>query len=77
MKETCSNCRWYFEIKPKSDKHPGGGQCRVHAPAVGFVAVPKMSVESGGLVPSVERCSAFPIVEADVWCGEHEPKGQS
>jgi hypothetical protein len=77
----CRNCKFFFNLEKPSHltdeeraKLPQIGQCRRRAPAVGFVALPKMSVEAGGLVPGVERCTAFPTVHDDAGCGEHEPR---
>lgn len=70
----CLNCQHYFEIKPPSDGDAGGGQCRRHAPAVGFIPLPVPDIRTGGLSVRPERCSAFPTVASDVWCGEYQEK---
>lgn len=71
---TCSTCKHYFAIRPADDQQPGGGQCRRHSPTVGFVPMPKPDLQTGGMTIGIERCTSFPTVAADVWCGEFEPR---
>lgn len=68
----CAECVYYFQIREADDEQPGGGQCRRHAPAVGFVAVPRANMRTGEMGVAIERCAAFPTVAADVWCGEFQ-----
>lgn len=79
---SCSTCLYFFQPeKPahlseeEKAKLPAVGQCRVRAPSVGFVSLPKIDMQAGGMVPSLERATSFPSVHADVWCGEWAPKG--
>lgn len=79
--ETCATCKSFFQIEKPSDiseeekaKLPTIGQCRRRAPTVGFVALLKMDMAAGGPVPYAERCTAFPSVYEDVWCGEWAPR---
>jgi hypothetical protein len=81
MSETCKTCESFFPIEKPTDmteeekaKLPTIGQCRRRAPAVGFVALLRMDMASGGPVPYAERCTAFPNVHDDVWCGEWQPR---
>jgi len=69
----CSECCYYASIKPADEKPPGGGECRRRSPAVSFVPVPAPDLQSGGLKVKIERCSAFPTVMGDGWCGEFRP----
>lgn len=69
--KSCSTCRYYFEVTAPTEKHPGDGQCRRRAPTVGFVALQVPGRE--GIVHKPERCTSFPAVEGNVWCGEFDP----
>lgn len=80
----CKKCKFFFAIfQPselaKNEMKLVGGQCRIRAPQVGFVLIPKITegtVASGGqpnVKPVIERCSAPPHVMPDFWCGEFQP----
>jgi hypothetical protein len=81
--ETCKTCKFYFQPEKPAEltdveksRLPNVGQCRVRAPTVGFVVMPKFvpDIKRAGqqVVPSIERGTAFPSVHDDVWCGEHQ-----
>lgn len=75
---SCATCKFFFGVHEDDDptKKLLGGQCRRRAPTVGFVLLPRMRRDvaqaADVMVPSIERCSAWPHVAADVWCGEFE-----
>lgn len=78
----CGTCKFFHAVPKPADvpdeereKLPNVGQCRVRAPTVGFAAVPKLDLKTGGMMPVIERGTSFPQVLAEVWCGEWAAKG--
>ncbi len=79
--DSCKTCKHYFQPEQPADLSEEGkaritnvGQCRVRAPTVGFVVMPRVQPDIRGagmqMVPVMERGTAFPSVHDDVWCGE-------
>jgi len=58
MKESCSNCRFWYNPEPLLVKT---GQCRRHAP---------QSLMREG----VEPWPVWPTTGGDVWCGDWKPQ---
>lgn len=56
--KTCGTCSSWFRIGTTNT-----GQCRKSPPVIGFVVV-------GFFRQRIERCTSFPLTEADAWCGE-------
>lgn len=71
----CSDCLFYRNLPPPSGQKvpPGQGTCRRYPPATSVLPMPVQdSLGRQGFAP--QTVSAFPVIQAENWCGEFHAK---